>query len=29
MKTCNRWLILAACIMINLCLGAGYAWSVF
>ena len=29
MKTCNRWLILAACIIINLCLGAGYAWSVF
>lgn len=29
MKTKNRWLILAACIVINLCLGAGYAWSVF
>lgn len=29
MKTTNRWLILAACIVINLCLGAGYAWSVF
>lgn len=28
-KTTNRWLILAACILINLCLGAGYAWSVF
>lgn len=25
----NRWLILVACIIINLCLGAGYAWSVF
>lgn len=25
----NRWLILIACILINLCLGAGYAWSVF
>lgn len=25
----NRWFILAACIIINLCLGAGYAWSVF
>lgn len=29
MKTTNRWIILAACILINLCLGAGYAWSVF
>lgn len=27
--TKNRWVILAACIVINLCLGAGYAWSVF
>lgn len=25
----NRWLILVACVVINLCLGAGYAWSVF
>lgn len=25
----NRWLILAACVLINLALGAGYAWSVF
>ena len=25
----NRWLILIACVIINLCLGAGYAWSVF
>lgn len=29
MKNTNRWFILAACIIINLCLGAGYAWSVF
>ena len=29
MKTKNRWLILAACVLINLGLGAGYAWSVF
>lgn len=29
MKNRNRWLILSACIIINLCLGAGYAWSVF
>lgn len=29
MKTKNRWIILIACIVINLCLGAGYAWSVF
>lgn len=29
MKTHNRWLVLAACVVINLCLGAGYAWSVF
>ncbi|MGL5512796.1 MAG: MFS transporter, partial [Sporomusa sp.] len=28
-KGTNRWLILAACMIINLCLGAGYAWSVF
>ncbi|MDO4690729.1 MAG: OFA family MFS transporter [Fusobacterium sp.] len=25
----NRWLILISCIIINLSLGAGYAWSVF
>ncbi|WP_022819343.1 L-lactate MFS transporter [Fusobacterium russii] len=25
----NRWFILIACIIINLSLGAGYAWSVF
>lgn len=25
----NRWLILLACVVINLSLGAGYAWSVF
>lgn len=25
----KRWLILAASIMINLCIGSGYAWSVF
>lgn len=25
----NRWFILSACILINICLGAGYAWSVF
>lgn len=25
----NRWFILFACILINICLGAGYAWSVF
>ena len=29
MKNRDRWLILAACIIIKLCLGAGYAWSVF
>lgn len=29
MKTHNRWVVLAACVVINLCLGAGYAWSVF
>lgn len=29
MKSTNRWIILIACIIINLCLGAGYAWSVF
>lgn len=29
MATKNRWLILFSCIIINLCLGAGYAWSVF
>ena len=29
MKTKNRWIILIACVLINLCLGAGYAWSVF
>lgn len=28
-KKVNRWLVLAAAIIINLCLGAGYAWSVF
>lgn len=28
-KKVNRWLILFACVMINLALGAGYAWSVF
>lgn len=28
-KTPNRWLILCAAIVTNLCLGAGYAWSVF
>lgn len=28
-KTPNRWLILGAAIITNLCLGAGYAWSVF
>lgn len=28
-KTPNRWLILAASILTNLSLGAGYAWSVF
>ena len=28
-KTPNRWLILAAAILTNLSLGAGYAWSVF
>ncbi|MDD2422522.1 MAG: OFA family MFS transporter [Heliobacteriaceae bacterium] len=28
-KEPNRWLILIACVLINLCLGAGYAWSVF
>ncbi|RVU54303.1 OFA family MFS transporter [Anaerosphaera multitolerans] len=28
-RTDNRWLILISCIIINLCLGAGYAWSVF
>lgn len=25
----NRWFVLFACILINICLGAGYAWSVF
>lgn len=25
----NRWIILIACVLINLALGAGYAWSVF
>lgn len=25
----NHWLILISCVIINLCLGAGYAWSVF
>lgn len=29
MEKKNRWLILIACIVINLCLGLGYAWSVF
>lgn len=29
MFTKNRWFILIACIIINLSLGAGYAWSVF
>lgn len=29
MKKTNRWIILTACVLINLCLGAGYAWSVF
>lgn len=28
-KTPNRWFILAAAILTNLSLGAGYAWSVF
>lgn len=28
-KKTNRWIILISCIIINLCLGAGYAWSVF
>ena len=28
-KQPNRWLILAAAILTNLSLGAGYAWSVF
>lgn len=28
-KTPNRWVILAAAILTNLSLGAGYAWSVF
>ncbi len=28
-KSPNRWIILLACVIINLCLGAGYAWSVF
>lgn len=28
-KKVNRWLVLASAIIINLCLGAGYAWSVF
>lgn len=28
-ETGNRWLILIACVVINLCIGAGYAWSVF
>ncbi|MDO5713744.1 MAG: OFA family MFS transporter [Tissierellia bacterium] len=28
-QTKNRWLILVACVLINLGLGAGYAWSVF
>lgn len=25
----NRWIILVACVVVNLCFGAGYAWSVF
>ncbi|MBG9979521.1 OFA family MFS transporter [Facklamia sp. DSM 111018] len=28
-KKVNRWIILLAAIITNLCLGAGYAWSVF
>ena len=28
-KTVNRWIILLAAVVTNLCLGAGYAWSVF
>ena len=28
-KTINRWIILAAACLINLCLGSIYAWSVF
>lgn len=27
-KKVNRWIILLAAIITNLCLGAGYAWSV-
>jgi OFA family oxalate/formate antiporter-like MFS transporter len=29
MKTLNRWIILAACVAANLCIGSAYAWSVF
>lgn len=28
-KKVNRWLILAAAVVVNLCLGTGYAWGVF
>ena len=28
-KTTNRWLVLAASIIMNLCIGSAYAWSVF
>ena len=29
MRTRNRWVILAVCVLANLCIGSAYAWSVF